>query len=99
MHGVPCGVVGLHRQECAGADVQGDFRNTDAALLQAGQQLFGEMQARGWCRHRAFFLGEKSLVIGAVLFVRLTAGGDIRRQGHLAPLGNRLIQDRPMEGK
>ena len=44
-------------------------------------------------------MGEEGLVIGAVLLVRLTAGGNIRRQGHLAALGNRLIQDRPMEGK
>ena len=79
--------------------MQGDLRDADAALFQARQQLFGEMQARGGRRHRAFLVGEDGLVIGAVLLVRLAAGGDIGRQGHLAALSDRLVQNRPMEGE
>ena len=92
-------VVRLHRQEGAGADMQRDFVQADAARVQARQQNVGEMQAGGRRCHRAFVAREHGLVIGAVARIRRTARGDIRRQRHVAALGNRLVKHRPVEGK
>src|SRR5262245_15803890 len=92
-------VVGLPRQKGACADMQSDLLKADPAPFKVRQELFGEMQAGGGRSHRAFVLRKEGLVIGAVLFVRFAAGRDVGRQGHLAALGNRLIQDGSVKGK
>ena len=99
VHLVAFGVVGLHRQERAGADMQRHFVQADPARREPRQQRFGEMQSRGRRRHRALMLRKNRLVVGAVLLVGLPAGGNIRRQRHLATLGNGLVEHRTMEGK
>ena len=99
MHLVVGGVVRFYRQERAGADMQGDFVQANAALLQATEHCVGEMQAGGGRRHRAVMGGEQVLVIGAVLVVGGAAGGDIGRQRHRPAFRDGLVEHRTMEGK
>ena len=70
-----------------------------AARRELCQQFVGEMQARGRRRDRAFVAREQGLVVGAVLLVGLALERDIRRQRHVAALGDGLVQHRPVEGK
>ena len=59
-------VVGLDRQKGAGADMQGQAREADAASRQCLDQRRGEMQAGGGRGDGTLGAGEDRLVIGAV---------------------------------
>ena len=65
MHAVLRDVVGAHRQEGAGADMQRDGDALDAALLQRLEQRRREMQPGGRRRDRAVVGGEDGLVVAA----------------------------------
>ena len=97
VHPVAGGVVGLHRQERARPDMQRHLVHGDAARREPRQQLVGEMQARGRRRDRALVAREQGLVVGAVLLVGRALAGDIGRQRHVAPLGDGLVEHRPVE--
>ena len=68
-----------HRLKSAQADVQRDFGDFYAALLQTAQYFGREMQARGWSGHGATLPGVNGLVAFAVH--RLVGTFDIGRQG------------------
>ena len=97
MHPVIGRVVGLHRQERAGADMQRHGVHADAARLQPRHQIVGEMQSGGRRRDRAFVVREQRLVVGAVLVVGGAARRDVGRQRHVAALRDRLVEHRPVE--
>src|SRR5262245_64930938 len=63
------------------------------------KERFGEMQTGRRGRDGSVLTGKQRLVITPILLVRLTARRDIGRQGHLASLGNGLVQNRAMKGK
>ena len=69
MHLVAVGVVGLHRQEGAGADMQRHLVRPTPRAVEPRQQLRREMQARGRRRDRALRLRKDGLVVGLVLLV------------------------------
>ena len=98
MHPVLRRVVGLDRQERAGADMQRHLVDGDAAAARAVSASVGrEMQSRGRRRDRAFVEREHGLVVGVVARVGRTPRGDVRRQRHVAPLLDRLVEHRPVE--
>ncbi len=66
--------------------MQGDVLDRDPARRQRGQQVRGEVQARRRRGHRAVGPGIDGLVVAAIPVVLRPLGGDIGRQGHLAPL-------------
>src|SRR5262249_2923411 len=81
VHDVLGHVVDAHRREGAGADVE-----RDRDVVEAGQHLVGEVQARRRRRDRAGRAGEDGLV--ALSVVLRWAGGaiDVRRQRQLPPV-------------
>ena len=78
VHAMFAHVVGAHRLERAGADVEGHVPEFDAAVAQRLQQRFVEMQAGGGRGDCADFLREHGLVTLVVVGPRLAA--DVRRQ-------------------
>ena len=99
VHAVVLHRLGLHRQERAGAHVQGDERLADAAGGEPRQQLGGEVQAGGGRRHRAVVGGVDGLVVAPVTRVLRPAGGDIGRQRHHPAHRDRGVQLGPGEIK
>src|SRR5262245_21555256 len=99
MHPVPGRVVSLDRQEGTGADMQCHPLEGHPPFCKPLNQRFGEMQTGSRGRDGTVLAGKERLIISPILLVRLTAGRDIGRQRHLAPLGNGLVQNRTMEGK
>ena len=72
----------LHRQEGAGADVQGQRLAADAARIERLEQPRREVQRRSRGGDRPFLAREHRLIIVAVRLVRLAARGDVGRQRH-----------------
>src|SRR5262245_41847779 len=99
MHPVPGRVVSLDRQESPGADMQCHPLDGHCAFCKPSNQRLGKMQTGSRGRDGPVLAGKERLIISPILFVRLTAGRDIGRQRHLAPLSNGLVQNRTMEGK
>ena len=99
VHAVLVGVLGLHGQESAGADMEGDEDAPDAALVEAAKKLVGEMQPGGRRRDRALLAGVERLVVGAVALVRRAPSGDVGRQRHLAEALDRLVEESAGKGE
>ena len=97
MHLVLRHVVDLHRQECAGADVQGDTGRRHPPGGERGEQGLVEMQRGGGGGNGAGLVGPDRLVIVAVLRVGFAPGLDVRRQRHLPGLGQRRVEIRARE--
>ena len=74
-------IVGTHRLEGAGTDVQRDRRDLDALRTQAVEQRVVEMQAGGRRRHRPRRAGIDCLI--ALTIERLIRAIDVRRQRHV----------------
>ena len=55
-----------HRLKGSQADVEGDFRDFDAAIMDAGQNFRSEMKARGGSGDRSAFAGVDGLIAFAV---------------------------------
>ena len=94
MHAWSLGILGLDRQEGAGADMQGDGDPRDAARLQGRQQRGREMETGGRRGHGAVPGREDRLVVGAVAFVGPAGPLDIGRQRHATDRGQRRHQFR-----
>ena len=92
MHLVVGCVVGLHRQEGAGADMQGDEAALDALCIERGKKLGREMQAGGGGGHGALFPGIDGLVVVAVALVVVTLRGDVGRQRDVTDRVKRLVE-------
>jgi hypothetical protein len=75
-------VLGLDRQEGAGADVQGQHLAGDASFVERGDHPVGEVQGRGRRGNRPLLTREHRLVIAAVGLVGGALASDIRRQRH-----------------
>ena len=83
-------IVLAHRLERAGADMQRDVTELDAALAQPLEHRLVEMQTRRRCRH-----GTRLARIHGLVAFRVTGIGlalDIRRQRHVAELEQQLFQ-------
>src|SRR5262249_4305113 len=87
------------RQKSASADMERHLLQTHPPLCKSPKERFGEMQTGRRGRDGSVLTGKQRLVITPILLVRLTARRDIGRQGHLASLGNGLVQNRAMKGK
>ena len=74
--------------------MQGDEAGLHACLLKTRQQIGREVQTRGRRSDRTVGLGVDRLVVGAVLIILRSLGGDVRRQRHGAPRLDRLVQVR-----
>ena len=90
-------VVGFHRQERPGADMERDLVHGDATLRELLGQLRSEMQPRGRRRDRSFVMREHGLIVGVVLRIGWTPRRDIGRQRHVAAFLDRLVEHRPVE--
>ncbi len=75
-------ILGLDRQEGAGADVQGQRLVADPRLGKRRHQFGREMERRRGRGDGALLPREHRLIIGAVAVVGGAAAGDIRRQRH-----------------
>ena len=84
MHDMVVRVLGLDRQEGAGADMEGQGLVADAGRGERGHQRGREMQRRGRRRDRAFLAREHRLIVVAVARVGRALAGDIGRQRHPA---------------
>jgi len=69
MHPVIPRILGFHRQECAGPDMQSDECLLDAPRLKPLQQRRREMQSCGGRRDCAFIRCIYRLIVGPVLLV------------------------------
>ena len=92
MHAVVSRVVDLDRQEGSRSDMQGDVVQADAARLEIGEKLRGEMQSGGRRRDRSVFARIDRLVVAAVTIILGALGGDVGRKGHHARLGDRTVE-------
>ena len=90
VHMVILQIVRPHRLERAGAHMQGDIAELDAALAQFGQDRLVEMQAGGGRRDRTGLAREHGLVALHVAGVGVPL--DVRRQRHLAQLQQQFFQ-------
>ena len=101
MHRCSRSVVHAHRLEGAGADVQGDVAELDAARAQRVQQRVVEMQAGGRRGDRAEFAREHGLVALVVVGARLALDVGRQRQaaGAQQPAFQRLgdVEAQPVE--
>src|SRR5438552_6405574 len=93
MHLVVGGVVGLHRQEGAGADMKRDEAALDTLGIERSKQLRSEMQSSGGCGDRALLPGVDGLVVAAVALVIVALRGDIRRQRNVADGMHCLVEE------
>ena len=82
VHDMVVGVVGLDRQEGAGADMEGQDFVADAGFGERRHQGRREMERGGRRRDRPFLAREHGLIIVAVARVGGAPAGDIRRQRH-----------------
>ena len=99
VHGVAGGVVDLHRQERAGADMQRQAKNPSAGRFDARDQLRGEMQPGGRRGDRPLLVREHRLVVGAIGRRDPSARGDIGRQRRRADAVDRLVERRAVKGE
>ena len=81
VHRVLGQVLGAHRLEGAGADVQRDARRVDATLREVGQHRVVEVQRGGGRGDRPRVRREHGLV--AALVIGGVGMGDVRRQRHV----------------
>ena len=72
-------VVGLDRQEGAGADMERQRLSGNAGGVERFQQLRREMERRGGSGDRAFLLCENRLIVGGVLGIGWAARRDVGR--------------------
>ncbi len=87
--------IDFHGLERAEADVQRHARDLDAPRRDGGEQLAGEVEARGRRRDRAGALRENGLVVDRVLCVRDAAGAvDVGRQGSGTEGGRSLREEK-----
>ena len=84
MHPVVLDALGFHRQEGAGADMEGDGDDPDPARGDPRQQIARQMKPRRRRRDRAGRPRIDRLVVGAVPRVRPAGPLDIGGQGRLA---------------
>jgi hypothetical protein len=77
-------IVGLHRQECACPDMQGQRLAPDPPIVEQGEQPLREMQRRRGGGDRPHLPGENGLVIVAVGFIDAALARDVGRQRHFA---------------
>src|SRR5665213_2562905 len=79
--------------------MQRDRVDGGPARFQPFQQRRGNMQPSGRGRRRPVLAGKNGLVGRLVLLGSQPSRGDIGRQGHLAALGDGLVENGTMEGK
>jgi hypothetical protein len=84
MHLVIIGIIGLHRQKGAGADMQRHEMSLDASLVERIEEVWREMQPGCRRRDSAVLAGVDGLVIGPVARVLGALGGDIGWQRNMA---------------
>ena len=84
VHRMGTEIVGFHRLERAGAYVEVDRGDQNAALVDLREQLRGEMQAGGWRGDAAVVRRVHGLI--AVRIGRFRRAADVRWQWHFAVL-------------
>ena len=99
MHSMIVGIVGADREEGPGADMQGDERMGDAALLEPRHQRVGEMQRRGRRGHGTVMPREPRLIVPIVGVVPRFATFDVGRKRHAPVALQRLDQAFAIQGK
>ena len=97
MHPVPVGVLGLHRQEGAGADMQRHACSATPRASSRSSSSSVKCRPAVGAATEPSSLREHGLVVAAVRVVGGAPRGDIGRQRHVAALGDGLIQHRAVE--
>ncbi|SCX01498.1 hypothetical protein DSM25558_0269 [Agrobacterium sp. DSM 25558] len=85
------GIVGLHGQKRASADMQRHEVPFDPGFIQGFEERGRKMQACGGGRNGTFLAGVNRLVIGLVLRVFRALGRDVRWKRDMTDGGDRLI--------
>src|SRR5271167_3991925 len=80
MHAVLAEVIDLDRQEGSGPDMERHGRSPDAACIECGHELFGEVETGSRCGNGTGPTREDRLVILAILRVRPVRALDIGRE-------------------
>ncbi len=94
VHYVGAGVLGLHRQERAGADMQCHVDALDARRIEPREQFVGEMQTRGGRGNSAVPRGIHGLIILGVSTIGCALAGDVRWQRRGADFGDCFVERR-----
>ncbi|GJE06875.1 hypothetical protein AOPFMNJM_2198 [Methylobacterium jeotgali] len=97
VHPVGVGVLGLHRQEGARPDMQGEAVARDARRVERGDQRLREVQAGGGGGHRSGLVRVDGLVVDRVPRVRRAPAGDIGGQRQDADRRDRRVEGGPGE--
>ena len=92
MHLVVFRIVRLHRQKCAGADMQRHEMPFDAPAIQRRKKLGRKVQPCGRGRNRTFLARIDSLVVGQITLVVFPFGRDVRRQRYVPDRMQRFVQ-------
>ncbi len=97
VHAVLCGVLRLHRQEGAGADMQRDVVPFEAGGVEGGQQILGDVQAGGRRGDSAGLAGIDRLVVGRVPLIDRALARDVGGQRQDSERGDPLVEERARE--